>query len=405
MKPILSTLLKAVALLSTTASFAGESSPLLPPPPAPAAPQLTDDAWKFTVGLPGWLAGLNGDVGVHGFAPIHTEASFSQILDHLDMIGALSLEAQHGPWSFYAEGIYLKLSAGGATPGPLLNTVSADLQQVLAEAEIAYRLWEGKRGYFDLFAGVRYYYLSTTINFDVSESGVRAVSENLASEAVDRITSAVKGAVSEVLPEVKAAVREKIGSAARERIEQRVGQILGSYPRLPEALRLLANSNGPVSDAVKEVIAAQIAEKQANLSDAAATASAEVAAAKARAKSRLSQAVQRAERKLAKRIDTAIRKAIPESVGGAKGWIDPIIGFRARYNLTDQIYLVSKGDIGGFGVGSDLSWQAYGAFGYQLNNQWSTELGYRYLSVDYSQGGFVYDSNMSGLFLGLKYTF
>lgn len=368
-------------------------------------PVAAADEWKFTVGMPGWLAGVSGDIGVRGFAPVHTEMPFSSMLDHLDMVASLSLEGQRGPWGFYAEGMYLKLSAGGETPGRLINTVDADLREVLAEAGITYRLWEGKRGFFDVFAGARYLYMNTEITFDVSESGVRAVSEDLAAAAVDRITAAVKGAVSEVLPEVKSKVRAKIGAAAQEQIEQRVGQILGNYPRLPEALRLLASSDGPVSDAVREVIAAQIAEKQGNLSDAAAAVSAEVAAAKARAKSRLSKAVQRAERKLAKRIETAVNNAIPEKISGSKGWVDPIIGFRARYNLTENIYLAAKGDVGGFGVGSDLSWQAFGALGYQLTNHWSSELGYKYLSVDYAKGGFVFDAAMAGLFVGLKYSF
>lgn len=400
-------LLSALTCLSLTST--GSAGTIITPSASAKEPLVSypapGDDWRFTVGLPGWLAGMEGEIGVRGFRPVHTEMPFSEILDHLDMIGALSLEAQHGPWGFYAEGIYLKISGGGETPGRLLNTLNVELSEVIAEAEVSYRLWEGKRGYFDLFAGARYMSMDTTIHMDVSSDGIRDISQDLAGRAIDRVTDAVKGAVSEVLPEVKARVREKITSAVVGRIEDRVGEILNNYPRLPEALRLLSNADGPVSDAVRELIAAKITEGQAGLSDAAAVVSAEVAAAKARARRELSKAVQRAETKLAKRIEKAIKNTIPNTISGSKAWIDPIVGFRARYNFTDHLYAAAKADIGGFGIGSDLSWQAFGALGYQFNNHWSSELGYRYLSVDYAKDGFVYDAAMGGAFVGLKFTF
>ncbi len=375
------------ALAGTTPGPSGKEVAASPPVP-------TDEGWRYTVGLPGWLAGLNGDIGIGGFQPVHTDVPFSKILDHLDMVASLSVEAQRGPWSLYAEGLYLKLSAGGETPGRLLDTISLEQKEVLLEAGVAYRIWEGPRGYFDLFAGARYLSMDATLHLEVNPSGVKAVSEDLASGAVARVTAAVKDAVSEV----KAPALEKITAAAAGRIEDRVGEILNQYPRLPEAIRRIGGADGPVSDALRELVAAQLVAEQQTAADT-------VSAAKSRVSSAVTQAVQRAERKLARRIETALRNALPESLAGSKAWIDPVVGFRARFNFTDHLYVAAKGDIGGFGVGSDLSWQVFGALGYQFNRHWSSELGYKYLSIDYAQDGFVFDAVQAGAFVGLKYTF
>jgi hypothetical protein len=125
------------------------------------------------------------------------------------------------------------------------------------------------------------------------------------------------------------------------------------------------------------------------------------AAAVASARRKAQQAVTRARKQLANAIESGIREIIPEQVAGTKEWVDPFVGLRGRFNLTDRFYLTARGDVGGFGVGSDLAWNLFGALGYQWSNRCSTELGYRHLVVDYRDGGFVYDTKTSGLFMGL----
>ena len=51
-------------------------------------------------------------------------------------------------------------------------------------------------------------------------------------------------------------------------------------------------------------------------------------------------------------------------------------------------YLTGKADIGGFGLGSEITWQAYGALGCQVSRWCTLEAGYRYLYTDYNQGWF-----------------
>jgi hypothetical protein len=91
----------------------------------------------------------------------------------------------------------------------------------------------------------------------------------------------------------------------------------------------------------------------------------------------------------------------PTNVGQTQSWADPTLGARFRLNLPKGCFANLKGDAGGFGAGSELSWQVYAGVGKEFKKKYSMLLGYRYLFVDYENGGFVYDVHMSGLIVGL----
>jgi hypothetical protein len=57
-------------------------------------------------------------------------------------------------------------------------------------------------------------------------------------------------------------------------------------------------------------------------------------------------------------------------------------------------------DVGGFGVGSDTSWEAIATLNYRLRDWLWLRAGYRHLEVDYEDGGFVHDVQMSGPMMG-----
>jgi hypothetical protein len=81
-------------------------------------------------------------------------------------------------------------------------------------------------------------------------------------------------------------------------------------------------------------------------------------------------------------------KAIARS--GIVQWVDPFVGFRVRHKLAPGQDLSVEADLGGFGLGSRISYQALGAYRINVGNTgsiaWSGLLGYRALYVDYSQG-------------------
>lgn len=94
-------------------------------------------------------------------------------------------------------------------------------------------------------------------------------------------------------------------------------------------------------------------------------------------------------------------------------WIDPIIGLRLRHAVAPGQELRVRGDIGGFGVGSDFTWQIVTAYNFELGEShgimWSGVVGYRALYADYSEGSgsdrFAYDLLQHGPMLGLAMKF
>src|SRR5215510_6974563 len=74
-----------------------------------------------------------------------------------------------------------------------------------------------------------------------------------------------------------------------------------------------------------------------------------------------------------------------------KTWADPIVGLGGRLQVTQRWETFAEGDIGGFGVGSDLtwSWTAGIGYGFELFGRQSfVRAGYRMLYQDYKDGGF-----------------
>ncbi len=74
---------------------------------------------------------------------------------------------------------------------------------------------------------------------------------------------------------------------------------------------------------------------------------------------------------------------------GDLNWVDPLVGLRVRKELASGDEFRLQGDIGGFGAGSKISWQAIGGYvhNFQLYGiNWAAMIGYRALEVDYSQG-------------------
>ncbi len=70
-------------------------------------------------------------------------------------------------------------------------------------------------------------------------------------------------------------------------------------------------------------------------------------------------------------------------------WVDPVVGFRLRHNFTPHQQIWMRGDIGGFGLGSQFSWQAVAVYSYSwqyTGYQVAALLGFRALAVNYSSG-------------------
>jgi len=88
-------------------------------------------------------------------------------------------------------------------------------------------------------------------------------------------------------------------------------------------------------------------------------------------------------------------------------WVDPVVGMRLKASLSRAVFVTAKADVGGFGIGSDLTFQLFGGLGLNLSPRLTTVIGYRHLDVDYRRArtDFVYDVALSGLVAGFGFRF
>jgi hypothetical protein len=97
--------------------------------------------------------------------------------------------------------------------------------------------------------------------------------------------------------------------------------------------------------------------------------------------------------------------APPARFEDTQTWADPFIGGRLKVRLAERWSLMVLGDVGGFGIGSDLTWQAFGGVSFDINKTWSLKAGYRALGVDYENGGFKLDVTSHGPVVGIGIRF
>jgi hypothetical protein len=76
----------------------------------------------------------------------------------------------------------------------------------------------------------------------------------------------------------------------------------------------------------------------------------------------------------------------PVTANGSKTWMDPVLITRLSADIKNKWLFQIRGDIGGFGIGSDLTWQLQAYAGYRFGKVFQLTAGYRYLSVDYDKG-------------------
>ena len=142
------------------------------------ADPVAADKWIFTVAPYAWALGITGDVGAGG-RKANVDASFIDILKDSDSLIGLQghIEAQHGRWGVFFDGIYTDLGADYKDQrGSASLKVDVDTQLSFVEAGAFYRIidnhqaWKpseeygGGRFSADLLAGARYTHLGLDVN-------------------------------------------------------------------------------------------------------------------------------------------------------------------------------------------------------------------------------------------------
>src|SRR5580765_2480235 len=105
-----------------------------------APPAITaDDQWHFNIGMPGWLAFISGDIGLHGFTS-NPKIDFGQIITHVAGIASLSADVRKGRCGVYGDLLYMSLSEGIYSDG-LVKKANLTLDDYIADGEVYYRVW------------------------------------------------------------------------------------------------------------------------------------------------------------------------------------------------------------------------------------------------------------------------
>ena len=93
--------------------------------------------------------------------------------------------------------------------------------------------------------------------------------------------------------------------------------------------------------------------------------------------------------------------------GYSNSWLDPVVGVNAEFVLSKDMKWAAwtKGDIGGFGVNSQMTWQMNVGVAYMISPNFPLTLGFKYLGVNYYKNNLNWTVNEYGPTLGIGYRY
>jgi hypothetical protein len=374
--------------------FAGATFAVLSPlkagtlelqPKETAPPTITQsEPWQFTIAAPGWLASMNGTIGVRG-VNADIDIPVTEVLQHLDMIFAMRAEARKGPFGIFGEVFYIGLSDNAQVRG-LINNVHEQVDLTLVDTALSWRLVNQPRWSLDFAAGTHYtnVYERLTLNGDVvaihqaSEQFVTNISDDLVARLNNDISN------SQFVATLKSTIQGDIVS----QIDKHGS--LGRHQRKPNIP--IGPLGGRIEEDVARVVQDFIRAKEAALRIRIDALHLKGAARRAA----VNRMVSAAEAKIADQLAGVLDTKLHQSISRQDDWFDPYVGLRGRYNFNKTYYTAVRGEIGGFGVGFDLMWEVEGVLGINLTRSIFTELGYRALGGNFEENNFKFDVVMHG---------
>ena len=354
-------------------------------PKEAASPSITQsEPWQFTIAAPGWLASLNGTIGVRG-VDANIDIPVNEVLQHLDMAFAARAEAQKGPFGIYGELIYIGLSDDAQVRG-LINNIHEQVDLTLVDGALSWRLFNQPRWSLDFAAGTHYsnVYEQLTLNGDVVE--IHQASEQFVTNITDDLIARLNNDISnsQFLATLTSTIESDILSQIDPHNHLDRNQ---RNPRIP-----IGPLAGHIHEDVSKVVTDFITAKEAALRiriDALHL----VGAARRAAVSRI---VSAAETKIADQLAAVLDTKLDQNISRDDYWFDPYVGLRGRYKFNKAFYTAVRGEIGGFGVGADLMWEVEGVIGINLTRSIFTEVGYRALGGNFENDDFKFDAVMHG---------
>jgi hypothetical protein len=347
-----------------------------------APPSITEsEPWQFTIAAPGWMAGLDGTIGVRG-VNADINIGFDQILQHLDMIFAMRAEAQKGPFGIYGEVIYIGLSDSAQING-LINNIHEVVNETLADGALSWRLINQPRGSLDLVAGTHYTNIYERLELHSDRVAIQQASQRFVNNIADDLRSRLDQDIS------NSEFLEALKSTIKADIINRIGNALERHERRPDI------PIGPLGRRIREEIAQRV-EHFIQLEKAELRARVDALVERGiDRRAAVDRVVTEAKARIANRLAVRLNKSLSQTKSRDDFWFDPYAGLRARYNFNKTFYTAVRGEVGG-GVASDLMWEVEGVFGINLTRSIFTEIGYRALAVDYDNDGLLFDTTMHG---------
>ncbi len=112
------------------------------------------------------------------------------------------------------------------------------------------------------------------------------------------------------------------------------------------------------------------------------------------------------------KVKLELDPALLASRSGDKEWLDPIIGAKLVLPINKQWHVATNGDVGGFGVESDLTWSVTVVLGSDVllfDHPATVYFGYRAIGWDFTEGSginrFTWDVVLHGPILGFSLLF
>lgn len=390
-----------------------------------AEPPAGTGDYEFTLTPYAWAPRFKGESGIMDVsAPF--DASFTDYADKLRGVLLLTAEARRDRWGLIVDGVWMRLEDDAGTPGPYLSTVEARLDMVMLEAAIAYRFVQTPRFSADILAGARYVHARVNIDAEPDLAAVGTVSGRVIETAGEELRSVVGAAVDDKKDDIARKV-SWLGGPVGEQVRDAIDDVRLRPDADVVTGEIAARGGGfsgatldaevgrfteAVGDAVAEHAARQIEllppaqrHNPEIIKEAVARSAAKsLGALKREVSAQARSAIETAEAALNQRVAAGMAQAAADDTTASRDWIDPFVGLRARYAFAEAWSLIGYGDIGGFGVGSELTWQLFGGLAWQCSPGLALEFGYRHLDIDYDHDNFLLDTYMSGGALGVRIT-
>src|SRR4029453_17804993 len=174
-------------------------------------PTITQsEPWRFTIAVPGWMAGMDGTIGVRG-VNADIDIGLDEILQHLDMIFAARAQAQKGPFGIFGEVIYIGLSDNTQING-LINNIHEQVDITLVDGALSWRLWNQPPWSPYFAAGTHYTNVFEQLELHSDPIAIQQASQRFVNNIADDLVARLNNDISksEFLDELKGTIKTDI---------------------------------------------------------------------------------------------------------------------------------------------------------------------------------------------------